>query len=1046
MTTVPVALDGLVISDGRGNNDWISIIPDIYGLTQAQIVAAQRAGRYPEATGSVLLRQRALTLETYFPGNDQEDSRALLLRKILYERGEIQRLVLADDVLYGAGGKNMLLWLRGDLYSDDGTWKLRDILQPDDIEATLSGALHQVAGAWPGTRALMVEEATTNLVKNPPAGGTYTSGRAQNWSEINSAGFSATVATSEETSIVRRGESAQRVKVSSVTSSGFYALYQRYSSASAATEYTISVDLHQIARSGCHFRIGFAWRDSGLGFISSAYSDPIYPEDDQWDRYTFTATSPASTAIVDARVLVYDLDSGDSAEVILDGMQLEEAGYETSYIDGSLSWASWSGTEFDSTSTRTATEVNLDDHATLLSGNDTWTLSAWVQPQYDADGTWPDISNYVFDTRGADNNNRVILRYNSTDDRWDVYINGGDRIASGSAQTFSAGDWIHLVLTVDFSNDEYKLYVNGVLYDSSTTSLSHPTLTDCILLSRYNAGGNFFNGALAEAAVFDSILTAEEVSALYNTGDLNPRWINVMCNGSSPLREGRRVVKSAEIASLVTSGDVLSRQRDGDLEQWTVRSSGDTVTVNNRGDGYAYPIFGITPETTKSSGFTKRRWAPVKYAESSAISNYPVDITDGGIDLSASAQGDGDDIRVYLGSTEIDRWLGGTLVSDVKIWCNLNFSADVSMTLNGAITSGETVTAITVNEDIAGLDYSGVLLIDSEAFTYEGYSEATKTIMITGRAARDTSAAAHSDGATVYWIQNDLYIYYGDSTLSAPTTDDSVKPRFDLDDSTNTSWKYTQFGADDGDGNYNWIQDDDFLLTYGGEYYTGNQTANADPWTEAGVNMPQSTALGTLRGRWRTPVFPQNMITGASWDIDYNFTSNADGVGNSVMRLEGVDVTGDLTLDNTWRNYTKTQTFTATDQVIFAAYCYHSDTSGTENGAAEVNTCTLTLSSIVTVSVGSEVSVYELNCTITNNETGESMSLNYNLVLNDTLVIDTDERTITHEGASALTAKTLDETRLEWLPLAPGDNELEFTETGLQKVQVDIYWDVRTIE
>lgn len=1010
MSTVPIALDELIISDGRSNNDWLSVIPDIFGLTQAQIAAAQRAGRHPVATGSVLLQRRPLTLETYFPGDDQEGARDLLLEYLNYERGETRRLILADDVLPGAGGENVAFWMRGDIYNDSGTWKIRDLLQPDDVEGTLSGGWRLTSDG------LQIAEGTTNLEPNP----SFENGTS-GWFVQDSN----TIAQSSDVAYV--GEYSAKC-----TWNGASSILTYKTISATAADYTVSARIW----------VPDSWDNGRIVLSIANFSGSASIVEVDWDDgpreqwVTIYATSTIDAGDTSGTLNITTPEASTAGQYFyLDAVQFEQSSYMTPYCDGSLGEGhSWSGTAHNSTSSRTAAQLEHDNELGA-SG----TVSLWVKSVHDSDAEY-------FWTFLEDASDFREFSLKKTDqDKIRLYVSGTD-IYSDDALGWGADTWHNVVVT--WNDGSASIYVDGQPAGSGSYS-GDPSYGAKMRFCA--SSGQQINGWLRDVLILDCVLTAGEVNRLYNAGDLNPRWLNVMCNGSSPLRDGRRVVKSAGIASLITDGDALSRQRQGgDLKQWTVLSSGDTATVNNRGTGYAYPIFRITPETAKSSGFTKRRWVPIKYGESFAISSFPVEITDGGIDLSADAQGDGDDIRVYLGSTEIDRWLDGTLVSAVKIWCNLDFSADVSMTLDGAITSGETVTSITVNEDIADLDYSGILLIDSEAFTYEGFSEATKTITITGRAARDTSAAAHSDGSTVYWIQNDLWIYYGDASLSTPTTDDTNRPRFDLGDSSNTEWVYKRFGADDGDGIKNWSYS---ARSWGGSdeftKYTGNHTGSNDPWSEAGTELS-----GMVNGdyvasdsTWSGPTMPKAMITSVDWDLDYNITSDVI-LANLYVELAEEDVASALTRNGSWQDgYTKSQTITATDQVTFYVSYQPGGISNAQSIMIEVNEVTLGFdASLFTISVNSAEDIYQLDCTITNNETGESLSLNYNMALDDTLVVDTNERNITCEGAGALTAKTLDEARLEWLPLKPGDNELEFTESGLQKVQVDIYWDVRTVE
>src|SRR4030042_1660518 len=84
------------------------------------------------------------------------------------------------------------------------------------------------------------------------------------------------------------------------------------------------------------------------------------------------------------------------------------------------------------------------------------------------------------------------------------------------------------------------------------------------------------------------------------------------------------------------------------------------------------------------------------------------------------------------------------------------------------------------------------------AFTYTGKNNALQRFAGCIRAARGTAAGAHGLGDTVWWVQHDIWILYGNAAATAPTVDGNYEPAFELDDSVNTSWVYAEFGENDG--------------------------------------------------------------------------------------------------------------------------------------------------------------------------------------------------------------------------------------------------------
>jgi hypothetical protein len=132
----------------------------------------------------------------------------------------------------------------------------------------------------------------------------------------------------------------------------------------------------------------------------------------------------------------------------------------------------------------------------------------WVQMPYDSDGVWPStgIDNrvFVFGSGG----DYVYLAWRPDEERWRLW-NNLTSTALRADDAFLAGDWVHIAITTDGS--AWSTYLNGVLAGSASLGAT-PPVTYWALGSDAN-GGNF---TYAEYAVFDSVLTPEQVAALYH--------------------------------------------------------------------------------------------------------------------------------------------------------------------------------------------------------------------------------------------------------------------------------------------------------------------------------------------------------------------------------------------------------------------------------------------------------------------------------------------------------------------------------------------------
>ena len=95
-----------------------------------------------------------------------------------------------------------------------------------------------------------------------------------------------------------------------------------------------------------------------------------------------------------------------------------------------------------------------------------------------------------------------------------IWYNGTSLISTGNS---SLSGWNHFCFVQDGATDS-KVYVNGSQAGTSTTSKTmHSTLTN------FSIGGTsdfsqYFNGNVDEVALFNSALSASDVTAIYNSG------------------------------------------------------------------------------------------------------------------------------------------------------------------------------------------------------------------------------------------------------------------------------------------------------------------------------------------------------------------------------------------------------------------------------------------------------------------------------------------------------------------------------------------------
>lgn len=518
------------------------------------------------------------------------------------------------------------------------------------------------------------------------------------------------------------------------------------------------------------------------------------------------------------------------------------------------------------------------------------------------------------------------------------------------------------------------------------------------------------------------------------------RYLMCLCEALQPAKDGGGFSERLFVATMVVDGDVRWRSVSVETVTWLVTVDGDTETVNNPGDDEAYPV--LTIEAT-AGGAPYRRFVPIVWRAVAGATQYPIQI--GGLDTATMVtagkmQSDGSDLRVESDGLEIDRWLYNMDSADTDIWVNLDFDAAVAMTLNGAIDDDDTT--IVVNEAIAALPSSGLLLIESEVVAYDSKNDGTKTFSGCTRGARNTTAAAHVDATAGHWLQHDVYIYYGGDAAQA--ADDDYAPMFELASSDNGTWDYDEFGEDDGlrVASWNW------WTAGASEQYTADHGGTANPWEELGIRNG-----GGLNGNGYLRLYNPCYISTANFqncekfatlrtELSARLSSSADGTSWSNEYA-----VPDPTLDATWESWNRNETITSEKSWV----ALNTNTvSGSQLFRVEAADVTITLNSSYTpvVTVGGEIGLTArvLAARIGNNETGEAIDVNYTLSVNDELEIDTDAKTVTDLSDSSNQRQALsvvDGPRRHWLKLEPGDNELEWAETTVLETIVTVEFEAR---
>jgi hypothetical protein len=139
------------------------------------------------------------------------------------------------------------------------------------------------------------------------------------------------------------------------------------------------------------------------------------------------------------------------------------------------------------------------------------TVEAWIYPQ-DKEGKQVLINEQNGDT--------LWMNFDTNgSDKLDIYL--GDTTNKGyhsSNTAIARNTWSHVAFTYNDTTDELKLYINGQLDRTITTSGMLNFDTTIVLGGREYGNLEFFKGLIDEVAFYNRVLSAEEIRARYLDG------------------------------------------------------------------------------------------------------------------------------------------------------------------------------------------------------------------------------------------------------------------------------------------------------------------------------------------------------------------------------------------------------------------------------------------------------------------------------------------------------------------------------------------------
>lgn len=593
--------------------------------------------------------------------------------------------------------------------------------------------------------------------------------------------------------------------------------------------------------------------------------------------------------------------------------------------------------------------------------------------------------------------------------------------------------------------------------------------------------------------------TAETLKMWFNEGRATRRKLILTDSSDSStwyvyakLKSFNKRRDSTNVYDVVLSvGDSVWRKNTTSTSSWSVTTSGQTQNVTVGGTEFARPIITVTPRVLNTDGYAYRRFVVVYNKTGTTFTNYPLNVTGGNFDHASlvsgsKAQADGDDFRCFYDGEEKDMWTGGGGWNSATLrpWINIDLQPKIELTTLGAIAGSGAVATISIAPTQANLiamwNISRVrnklILIDSELFTFTGATYGGGELEFTGcaRQARGTSPAAHSAGATVRWIEHDIWLYYGWSAATALTLDSAREPLIDKTNSTNTSWVYTDYFDEGNPGRPgSWskgvITSSNQGMPEAGRsgHYGANRATNVN--FESIASEMGMSIKAWYKTVWRADLaelewklyHPAGVTTvtasgekyrvGTAWPFTVGFQYSVNGGQWADLWTEATPSSA-----STWESLASHSAVSLGGTYRNIRFVMHGTIRGIANNLAHIEHDSITLAlasgNAPSVTVGSEMGCYYVNVKIKNDTTGDFVKLRIPGAVDAAIVVNCDLKTVVDsEGINVLSALTYgpDTVRQNWLTLDPtqggGVNVIRVTETGIQDMDIDLAWEARSI-
>lgn len=223
-----------------------------------------------------------------------------------------------------------------------------------------------------------------------------------------------------------------------------------------------------------------------------------------WWRLTYTGEAGSG-------VQNYGVQVMGTKIVYVDGVQLEEKAYATTYADGTLGTGyAWSGTAHESTSERTGVDLRMNPENNI--DPDEGTISLWIKPDWNSsEVTGSSARKYILMSNISSGS--VLYLYYHEAGRWAFFP--FTSVSSVSLSTsVTKNNWQHIVCK--WNGSSASIFVNN---NENTADYVDTVFVPSVIHIGKNASGTpHLNSTVSDFRIYDKALSAGEVADLYYQG------------------------------------------------------------------------------------------------------------------------------------------------------------------------------------------------------------------------------------------------------------------------------------------------------------------------------------------------------------------------------------------------------------------------------------------------------------------------------------------------------------------------------------------------